>query len=124
MKIDIVSVRWALNQAWSRHSSSKWSSANPAGGQCSPTALGIQDCFGGTLLKTPIEGAWHFYNCIEGQPVDFTAQQFQNPPVYQHQAATRAEALLDCTVDQYTALVKRFSVAWTKWGSGQLRLVT
>ena len=33
---------------------------------------------------------------------------------YEDRPATRAEALLDCTLDQYSALAERFSAAWAK----------
>jgi len=65
VEIDTAKILPALNEAWGLRSSSKWTATNPARAQCSPTAVVIQDCFGGTLLKTPIEGAWHFYNRID-----------------------------------------------------------
>ena len=69
-----------MRDAWSGASSSKWTAERPASGQCSPTSLVIQDIFGGTLLKTSVGDAWHFYNEIDGAAYDVTAEQFQDKP--------------------------------------------
>lgn len=108
---DVQGILAALREAWSAHSSSKWTDA-PAVGQCSPTALVIQEHFGGAILKTPVQEAWHFYNWIGGQRFDFTAEQFSVAPVYEDHPATRDEALLDCTDEQHAALARRFLAAW------------
>jgi ketosteroid isomerase-like protein len=108
MTFDEKRVREILRRAWSPRSSSRWSPENPGLGQCSPTALVVQDCFGGTLLKTCIGAAWHFYNCIEGQWVDYTADQFAASPSYGHVPATRDEVRGDCTLEQYTTLKQHF----------------
>ena len=111
---DVQAVRAALSTAWSARSSSKWTADAPAVGQCSPTALVVQERFGGAILKTPFQGAWHFYNWIGGQRFDFTAEQFDVAPVYEDNPATRDEVLRDCTEEQHAALARGFLVAWEK----------
>jgi hypothetical protein len=54
---DANRIQRVLRQAWSAKSSTKWSADRPALGQCSPTALVVQDFFGGSLVKTSIDGA-------------------------------------------------------------------
>lgn len=96
------------------HSSSRWTADAPAVGQCSPTAIVVQERFGGAILKTSFQGAWHFYNSIGGKRFDFTAEQFSVAPVYEDQPATRDEALLDCTEEQRANLARRFLDAWAR----------
>jgi gamma-glutamyl-gamma-aminobutyrate hydrolase PuuD len=112
LALDENRIRQTLRKAWSASSRTKWTAERPALGQCSPTALVIQDHFGGTLLKTCIEGAWHFYNCIDWRAYDFAVEQFEAEPTYEHQRSSRAEAFLDCTADQYSALAERFAAVW------------
>ncbi len=103
-----------LRRCWSRRTSSKWSPKNPANGQCSVTALVIQDHFGGQLLKTKVDGQWHFYNEIDGVVYDFTDSQFAEPILYEHKPATRVEAFADTTQEQYARLTRKFSAALDK----------
>ena len=44
----------ALIKSWSIETSSKWTSENPAKGQCGVTALIIQELCGGEIKKTKI----------------------------------------------------------------------
>ena len=103
---DIERMRAALRDSWSIHTSSLWTAANPARGQCSLTALVVQRLLGGEILKTRVGGAWHFYNRVEGQVIDFTAEQFEELPEYLDLPATQAEALSDTTPEQYEALIR------------------
>lgn len=107
-KIDEGGVLRALRLCWSRSSSSLWSEDNPARGQCGVTALVVQDRFGGELLKTPVDGRWHFYNRVEGVRYDFTAEQFRTPPAYLDIAASREEAFADTDEGQYSYLSWKF----------------
>ena len=72
----------ALTKAWSWESCSvgaqpHWPGGNPAKGQCFPSALVVQDVFGGELWELPLGGgAIHYYNVIDGSIVDLTAEQF------------------------------------------------
>jgi hypothetical protein len=107
--IDEKKILEILNSCWSAETSSKWKEPNPAAGQCSVTALVIQDRFGGRLLKTKAGDAWHFYNEIGGRVYDFTSSQFYGGILYAHEPADRSEALADVTPEQYGILSERFS---------------
>jgi len=105
---DAAAVLARLHHAWSAASSSRWRPEAPALGQCSVTALLLQDRFGGEILQTPTPWGPHFYNRIEGRRVDLTAAQFAAMgaavPPYLDRPASRAEALADTSPAQYAAL--------------------
>lgn len=96
-----------LKTAWSKESSSSWSSGNPAKGQCSVTALVVHDLFGGHILKTKTRGGTHFYNSIDGVRWDLTVSQFDYPIPFEDLASSREEALADTSREQYDALRSR-----------------
>ena len=96
-----------FQSAWSTETSSKWRSDNPACGQCSVTALVVQDLVGGHILKTSVEGQWHFYNSVDGQRFDLTDTQFERPIEYQDLPSSRREALEDTSTNQYEILKRR-----------------
>ena len=98
-----------LAGAWSAETAQTWREDDPARGQCSVTALVAQDLFGGTILKTRIGPAWHFYNRFDGARHDFTASQFAAPIAYEDIEATRAEAFADTSPAQYEALRQSLS---------------
>ncbi len=94
----------ALRRCWSLETSTRWTPDSPARGQCSVTALVIQDLCGGEILKTRVGTDWHFYNLAGGSRLDFTAAQFETPVCYEDLHASRAEAMADTTPAQYHAL--------------------
>ena len=102
--IDKDAFAQVLQHAWSLASSTKWTQANPASGQCGVTALVAQDVLGGDILKTKYGDIWHFYNRIEGEVIDFTKSQFEAPIGYDNRLATRAEAFADTNAEQYNHL--------------------
>jgi len=104
-------IKQALREAWSIDTSSKWTEECPARGQCSVTALAVQDLLGGTLLRTDVNGAMHFYNLIGGRREDFTSSQFDTPIPYDDLPATREEAMSDTTPAQYEALRRSLKAA-------------
>jgi hypothetical protein len=110
-RLNYVSVLNALRASWSDRTSTKWTREKPASGQCSVTALVVQDLCGGRLLKTPFDGAWHFYNEVAGEIHDFTSDQFDVPIHYKHLPATREEALRDTSPHQYEQLQRGFAAA-------------
>jgi hypothetical protein len=114
--LDADRILETLRRSWSRQTSTKWTAANPALGQCSVTALVLQDSFGGRLLKTRIEGGWHFYNEIGGEVFDFTSSQFADAPSYQNESATREDALRDTSAQQYRQMSDAFAINWQKCG--------
>ncbi len=96
-----------LRSAWSTETGGKWRPDNPACGQCSVTALVAQDVLGGDILKTSVEGQWHFYNRVAGQRLDLTESQFEQPLEYQDLPSNRAEALEDTSARKYEILKRR-----------------
>ena len=98
-----------IPRCWSTRTSGKYTEHNPARGQCSVTALVAQDCLGGDIVKTDVNGDWHFYNLIGGDRYDFTAKQFDGPIDYQDKKSSREDAFSDTTVAQYEALSRNFS---------------
>ncbi|MCO5161643.1 MAG: hypothetical protein M9939_10935 [Mesorhizobium sp.] len=93
-----------LAKAWSLDTSSRWNAARPALGQCSVTALVVQDVFGGELLKTKVGDDWHFYNRIDGNRFDLTSAQFDVPIAYDDCPASRKDAFSDTSPGQYRSL--------------------
>lgn len=77
------------------------------------TALVAQDCLGGEILKTSIPQGWHFYNRIDDDIVDFTAEQFETLPSYAHVPASREEAFADTSAEQYADLKAAFDRLWS-----------
>jgi hypothetical protein len=107
----LVDFYQQLRQSWSIETSSCWQPDNPACGQCSVTALVVHDKLGGEILKTDVNGAWHFYNRIDGRRVDFTMSQFDSPISYDDVPSNRDEALGDCLKQQYELLKIRVTGA-------------
>jgi hypothetical protein len=109
-----VRVAAVLRKAWSSRTSGMWTADNAARGQCSVTALLIEELFGGEILKTPLPEGDHFYNRIDGQRIDLTASQFAAPIAYVDLPSNRQEALFDTTIAQYEALKTAFSEGCSK----------
>jgi len=106
----LVSLYQRLRRSWSVETGRHWISDNPASGQCGVTALIVQDELGGEILKTDVNGARHFYNLLDGKRVDFTMSQFDSPIIYDDVPSDRAEALDDCSPDQYRLLLERVRI--------------
>jgi hypothetical protein len=74
-----------LRQAWTAETSTepgRWSRQDPAMGQGAATACVVQDLIGGTIVEAVTvaaggERASHFYNEVEGFPVDLTPGELQ-----------------------------------------------
>ncbi|MCA6114515.1 hypothetical protein J6524_06220 [Bradyrhizobium sp. WSM 1738] len=107
----LIDLYRKLREAWSAETSGKWRPDNPAAGQCSVTALVVQDELGGEILKTDFGGAWHFYNRIDGRRIDLTMSQFDSPIGYDDLPSNRHEALRDTSVRQYELLCERIRKA-------------
>jgi hypothetical protein len=102
-----VALHDRLRRSWSVETGGRWRPDNPAAGQCGVTALVMQDSCGGEILKTNVNGAWHFYNRIDGKRIDFTMSQFMSPISYDDLPSSREEALNDCSPRQYEILSER-----------------
>jgi len=108
--INIETVSRAFENSWSLNSSSKWKQSNPALGQCGVTALVAQDCLGGEIVKTwvvkPEIKLWHYYNLIDGESIDFTISQFDQPINYDDMPSNRDEAFLGSAVRKHLQFKK------------------
>ena len=102
--VDQDSFRKALEASWSLKSSTLWTKDNPAAGNCGVSALVAHDHFGGEILKSRYGAIWHFYNRIDGERIDFTESQFDEPFVYTDEPSNREEAFADTNSEQYDYL--------------------
>ena len=78
----LIVLHHRLSKVWSADTSSdsNWSVDNPALGQCAVTALIVQDEFGGSLLRSTVNGASHYWNRLpDGTEADLTRKQFAEP---------------------------------------------
>ena len=96
-----------LRRCWSAETGRKWLRSNPALGQCSVTAMVAQDLLGGEILKTEVDGQWHFYNLVNGRRWDLTMSQFETPIGYADLPSSRTEALGDTSSERYRLLRER-----------------
>ena len=87
----VTSFAERVRACWSVRTATTYNESSPARGQCSVTALLAQEQLGGELLKTRVGEAWHFYNRIGGERVDFTRDQFDQFLAYDDVPATRDE---------------------------------
>jgi hypothetical protein len=69
----------ALKRSLAPDSSRKLTPENQTNGQDGLISLLIHDVFGGEILKTHKKKDWHFYNRIDGERVDFTKSEIQEP---------------------------------------------
>ncbi|MEM9796537.1 MAG: hypothetical protein AAF919_08610 [Pseudomonadota bacterium] len=111
MQFDEAKLRAALAQAWSTETAVQWTADNPASGQCNVTAAIVHDLFGGDVLRTRLEGVWHYYNRLDGHRYDLTDSQFTAPgarftapEAYQDQLSTRDAAMETIPEREYVAL--------------------
>jgi hypothetical protein len=109
----------ALQASWSVETGGKWLPTNRARGQCSVTALVVKDILGGDILKTDVDGYWHFYNQIDGRRWDLTMSQFETPIGYDDLPSTKEEALSDTSAEQYRLLRQRV-LDWQNRSEGRM----
>ena len=113
-------IRVALERSWSAETGVCFSpDADPSYGQCAQTAIVVQETFGGEILLTT---GWHgcgnhFYNRINGQRIDFTADQFKMPGysyplTYEDRISSKAEAEKETLSGQVEALWRAFRRAF------------
>jgi len=117
-KVKLSYLKRVLEKSWSKETSAdpkKWSSKNPAWGQCVVTALVVQDFFGGKLLKgivriediEYIDNVWsHYWNQLpNGKERDLTRDQFPKKTIMpQGDLAYRKYVL------SYPNAVKRYKI--------------
>ena len=82
---------------------------NKSLGQCAITALVVNDYFGGKIMRCMASTGSHYYNMIDDEIVDLTAEQFiDEVPLYNEGAERTREYLLsnDDTKSRYLLLLK------------------
>ena len=119
-----------FSKSWSAETCSpglrdEWTEENPSLGQCAITALILNDCFGGQIMRCMASSGSHYYNMIDGELVDLTVEQFQGEiPDYEHGEERTREYLLgnEDTKKRYRELLgkvrsaiidKNIDIMWT-----------
>lgn len=102
-RITLPELETLLRKAWSRETSSDpegWTAENPAWGQCVPTALIVQDFFGGGLLRHPLEGIEglefmrsHYVNLVDGKRIDLSQEQLRGATLPEPKIRRRKDLL-------------------------------
>lgn len=92
VSVDLARLEAALMRSWDATTSyySGWKQENPAYGQCTVTALVVQDYLGGEIVRQVITpGGSHFWNLLkDGSKVDLTERQFAMAPAMREQETT------------------------------------
>lgn len=89
MPTSLAAIENAIRASWSAETCDPvdlpWSRSNPAKGQCSVTALVLNDLLGGELLLAEVRNAdgsrqgVHYWNRLpSGQQIDLTREQFRH----------------------------------------------
>lgn len=105
---DPKTVRKALEASWSIETAVQWTPDMPVAGQCNVTTVLVYDLYGGRILKTALPHVDHFYNEINGERLDFTDSQFEDPIEYDDTPADRDEAMQCVKADEYAVLRKNY----------------
>ncbi|MCL5434702.1 MAG: hypothetical protein M1559_03275 [Candidatus Marsarchaeota archaeon] len=118
-KLGISNLYDAVSKAWAAETSAdpeRWSSDNPAWGQCAITATVVHDYFGGRILRTEVKGvenvSSHYYNQLpDGRVVDFTKQQFDSDAVFENEQERTKEYIISYpkTKERYDLLLRRMA---------------
>jgi hypothetical protein len=120
---ELTKIRNALRDSWSGDTCIIFEEEYPYYGQCAQTSIVIHEQFGGEILRTK---GWpndkghgrHFYNRIDGERYDFTAEQFTEIPNYTYNVdyedieSSVAEAETETYTSQISALRSTFSKAF------------
>ena len=89
---------------------SVYDNSNPSLGQCAVTALIVNDCFGGKIMRTMTSTGSHYYNMVGGAIIDMTSNQFNSEIInYKNGEERTREYLLtnDDTRNRYLLLSER-----------------
>ena len=60
------------------------------------------------MLRTRLADGFHYYNRIDGRPVDLTDSQFSQPIIYNNEPSSREQALAGIPVREYQSLKAAF----------------
>jgi hypothetical protein len=80
---DLMQLKTALQESWCKETAYKnyWDPKNIAAGQCTVSALIVQDYLGGDIIRYKIkdeERFSHYANQVNGKIIDTTISQFVN----------------------------------------------
>lgn len=106
-------LRTYLQKAWNEKTSvGGYSQDAVSTGQCAPTAMVVQDYFGGELLRVINQGVSHYFNLLpDGTELDLTRDQF---PIWAPEPAiVRERSYLEesaDTVARYRLLRQRLAL--------------
>lgn len=59
-----------------------WDNTNPTLGHCAVVALLVNDYFGGEIYKIKVDGISHYFNYVDSNIIDLTAEQFNKKISY------------------------------------------
>ena len=108
---DFVDIFNAVKRAWRADTSASSDSAPDCMelGQCAVTALLVQYGYGGVLKRALVNGTSHYWNEIDGQVIDLTRAQFDEPlTIVDEQERERAYVLsFPATAERYEILKDR-----------------
>lgn len=85
--MDINLIKCAIRSSWGADTAYlmeryEFLTGHPSEGQCAVSAAVLQDYAGGTLQRGRVNGlVSHYWNCIDGETVDLTAEQFARQAV-------------------------------------------
>jgi hypothetical protein len=77
--MELAALTSHIRASWTRETSNagvEWRPSRPSIGQCAVTALIVQDHLGGEIMRTTVRGESHYFNVVNGEVIDLTADQF------------------------------------------------
>jgi hypothetical protein len=114
-----LKIRVALETSWSERTCLIFNSDVPSANHCAQTAIVLQRIFDGEILMTRVrDGMFHFYNRIDGEREDFTADQFTavegdtHQLEYDDKIVGLADAMQYTNSQQVEHLAREFRVAY------------
>lgn len=77
-------------------------------GQMVPTVLVVQDMLGGDIVRTEIDGQWHFYNMLEGERYDYISDAMGDKIAYEDILTDRDDLLeIENAFEKYARLKQK-----------------
>ena len=122
----IIEMSWSKETCYPT-SCESWSSENRSLGQCAITALIVNDFMGGKIMRCMVDDISHYYNLINGEVIDYTAQQFKFViPNYSLGEERSREYLLsnEDTKKRYKLLLKNVRENFLSYGGKEYFLVS
>lgn len=88
-----------------------WTSEKPSTGHCAITALIVQEELGGKIAKVRMDRSHHYFNVINDEIVDLTADQFDKPVNYKYYKLVNIKQLKNNTKERYLIFKERYEKA-------------